>query len=73
MLSGDIERTFSLNAATLDASAMKLPLSQAMGSRRPCGRSPLPGVGLGHLERRFAAFGNSVSDSDGMGCTCVAG
>lgn len=69
LLSGDMEWTFSLNAATLDASAMKLPPSQAKApADRAADRLFLLEEGLGHLERRFAAFlEQRASDSDGMG------
>ncbi len=57
LLSGDMEWTFVLNAASLDTSAMKLPPTQ---SKDPAGRVAdrlfLLEEGVGHLERRFAAF-----------------
>lgn len=57
LLSGDMEWTFVLNAATLDPTAMKLPPSQA---KDPAGRVAdrlfLLEEGLAHLERRFAHF-----------------
>ena len=69
LLSGDLEWTFSLNAATLDASAMKLPPSQAKAAAdRAADRLFLLEEGLGHLERRFAAFLEQRSgDPDGLG------
>lgn len=57
LLSGDMEWTFVLNAASLDTSAMKLPPSQA---KDPAGRVGdrlfLLEEGLSHLERRFTRF-----------------
>jgi hypothetical protein len=57
LLSGDMEWTFVLNAASLDTSAMKLPPSQA---KDPAGRIAdrlfLLEEGLAHLERRFQRF-----------------
>jgi hypothetical protein len=57
LLSGDMEWTFVLNAASLDTSAMKLPPSQA---KDPAGRVAdrlfLLEEGLAHLERRFQRF-----------------
>lgn len=69
LLSGDLEWTFSLNAATLDASAMKLPASQAKTpTDRAADRLFLLEEGLGHLERRFTAFlDQRAGDSEGMG------
>jgi recombination associated protein RdgC len=57
LLSGDMEWTFVLNAASLDTTAMKLPPSQAKDpSGRVADRLFLLEEGLGHLERRFATF-----------------
>lgn len=57
LLSGDMEWTFVLNAASLDTSAMKLPPSQAKDpSGRVADRLFLLEEGLSHLERRFARF-----------------
>lgn len=57
MLSGDMEWTFVLSAATLDATGMKLPPTQ---SKDPAGRAAdrlyLLEEGLTHLERRFTTF-----------------
>lgn len=57
LLSGDMEWTFVLNAASLDTSTMKLPPTQA---KDPAGRVAdrlfLLEEGLAHLERRFARF-----------------
>ena len=57
ILAGDMEWTFTLSAATLDTTAMKLPPTQ---SKDPAGRVAdrlfLLEEGLAHLERRFAAF-----------------
>jgi hypothetical protein len=57
LLSGDMEWTFVLNAASLDTTAMKLPPSQA---KDPAGRVAdrlfLLEEGLSHLERRFTRF-----------------
>jgi len=69
LLSGDLEWTFSLDAATLNASAMKLPPSQAKAPvDRLADRLFLLEEGLGHLERRFAAFlEQRTQDPDGLG------
>ena len=68
LLSGDLEWTFMLNAATLDASAMKLPPSQAKDpSGRISDRLFLLEEGLSHLERRFAAFlEQRAGDAEGL-------
>lgn len=57
-----------LNAATLDASAMKLPPSQAKDpSGRISDRLFLLEEGLSHLERRFAAFlEQRAGDAEGL-------
>lgn len=69
LLSGDLEWTFSLNAATFDATALKLPPSQA---KDPAGRISdrlfLLEEGLAHLERRYAAFlSQRHGDPEGLG------
>jgi hypothetical protein len=57
LLSGDMEWTFVLNAASLDTTAMKLPPSQAKDpSGRVADRLFLLEEGLSHLERRFTQF-----------------
>ncbi len=57
LLSGDMEWTFTLNTSTLDTSTMKLPPTQSKDSAgRVADRLFLLEEGLGHLERRFAAF-----------------
>jgi hypothetical protein len=57
LLSGDMEWTFVLNAATLDASTMKLPPTQAKDLQgRVADRLFLLEEGMGHLEHRFGAF-----------------
>jgi len=57
LLSGDMEWTFVLNAASLDTTAMKLPPTQA---KDPAGRVAdrlfLLEEGLAHLERRYKRF-----------------
>ena len=57
VLSGDMEWTFTLNAASLDTTGMKLPPTQA---KDPAGRAAdrlfLLEEGLSHLERRFTRF-----------------
>lgn len=69
LLSGDLEWTFSLNAATFDANALKLPPSQAKDpSGRISDRLFLLEEGLAHLERRYAAFlGERFEESEGLG------
>lgn len=66
LLSGDMEWTFVLNAASLDTTAMKLPPSQA---KDPAGRVAdrlfLLEEGLSHLERRFAQFLEFRTDDPG--------
>lgn len=66
LLSGDMEWTFVLNAASLDTSAMKLPPSQA---KDPAGRVAdrlfLLEEGLSHLERRFTRFLELRTDDPG--------
>jgi len=66
LLSGDMEWTFVLNAASLDTSAMKLPPSQA---KDPAGRVAdrlfLLEEGLAHLERRFTQFLELRTDDPG--------
>ncbi|WP_005034964.1 hypothetical protein [Holophaga foetida] len=57
LLSGDMEWTFMLNAASLDVSTMKLPPTQAKDLQgRVADRLFLLEEGMGHLERRFGAF-----------------
>lgn len=57
LLSGDMEWTFVLNAATLDTSAMKLPPTQSKDhAGRVADRLFLLEEGLAHLERRFTTF-----------------
>ena len=68
LLSGDMEWTFVLSAATLDTSAMKLPPTQ---SKDPAGRVAdrlfLLEEGLTHLERRFTTFlEHRAQDSEGL-------
>lgn len=57
ILNGDLEWTCTVDAATLSASAMKLPPTQ---SKDMAGRAEdrlfLVGEGMGHLERRYAIF-----------------
>lgn len=57
ILSGDMEWTFTLNAASLDTGGLKLPPTQA---KDPAGRVAdrlfLLEEGMGHIERRFHAF-----------------
>nr|WP_320131937.1 hypothetical protein [uncultured Holophaga sp.] len=57
LLSGDMEWTCVLNAATLDTSALKLPPTQAKDLQgRVADRMFLLEEGTAHLERRFGAF-----------------
>lgn len=68
LLSGDMEWTFTLGAAGLDISTMKLPPTQA---KDPAGRIAdrlfLLEEGTGHLERRFQAFLEArAADPEGM-------
>ena len=68
LLSGDMEWTFVLDAASLDTSAMKLPPTQA---KDPAGRVAdrlfLLEEGITHLEQRFAHFlGLRTEDPDGL-------
>lgn len=57
LLAGDMEWTFTLNAGTLDTSAMKLPPTQSKDPQgRVADRLFLLEEGLGHLERRYLAF-----------------
>jgi len=57
LLSGDMEWTFMLSAATLDVSTMKLPPTQAKDLQgKVADRLFLLEEGTAHLERRFAAF-----------------
>ena len=68
MLSGDLEWVFSLNAATLDLGAVKMPPT---ASKDPAGRVQdrlfLLEEGAAHLERRFKAFlEERVSDAEGL-------
>ena len=57
MMAGDLEWVFTLNAATLDLGAVKMPPT---ASKDPAGRLQdrlfLLEEGAGHLERRFKAF-----------------
>lgn len=57
LLSGDMEWTFTLSAASLDTAGLKLPPTQA---KDPAGKVAdrlfLLEEGMGHLERRFQAF-----------------
>jgi len=68
MLSGDLEWVFSLNAATLDLGAVKMPPT---ASKDPGGRVQdrlfLLEEGAAHLERRFKTFlEERVSDAEGL-------
>ncbi len=57
LLSGDMEWTFVLNAASLDTTAMKLPPSQSKDQAgRVLDRLFLLEEGTAHLERRFTRF-----------------
>jgi hypothetical protein len=57
ILSGDMEWTFSLAAASLDLSALALPPTQAKDlAGRVADRLFLIEEGVGHLERRFTVF-----------------
>jgi len=57
MLSGDMEWTFMLNAASLDVSTMKLPPTQAKDLQgRVADRLFLLEEGMALLESRFGAF-----------------
>jgi len=57
LLSGDMEWTFVLNAASLDTTGMKLPPTQAKDpSGRAADRLFLLEEGLAHLEHRFLRF-----------------
>lgn len=66
LLSGDMEWTFTLNAATLDLQALKLPPTS---SKDPLGRMAdrlfLMEEGSNHLERRFSAFLRSRTGDPG--------
>jgi len=66
LLSGDMEWTFVLNAASLDTTGMKLPPTQA---KDPAGRAAdrlfLLEEGLAHLERRFLRFLELRTDGTG--------
>jgi recombination associated protein RdgC len=68
MLAGDLEWVFSLSAAQLEISAMKLPPTQAKDLHgRVSDRLFLLEEGTGHLERRFVLFLNRRrEDPDGM-------
>jgi recombination associated protein RdgC len=62
LLFGDMEWTFSIAAASLDYSGLKMPPSQAKDSRgRVADRIFLLEEFLGHMERRFARFLESRS------------
>jgi recombination associated protein RdgC len=57
IMAGDMEWTFTLSAAQLEISAMRLPPSQAKDMQgRVSDRLFLLEEGAGHLERRFAIF-----------------
>jgi len=57
LLSGDLEWTFTLNAATLDLQALKLPpTSSKEPAARMADRLFLMEEGSNHVERRFSAF-----------------
>jgi len=57
LLAGDMEWTFTLGAAGLDVSGIKLPPSQAKDPQgRIADRLFLLEEGMEHLERRFGAF-----------------
>jgi hypothetical protein len=57
ILAGDMEWSFTIQAAHLEFSAMKLPPSQAKDAQgRLSDRLFLLEEGAAHLERRFAAF-----------------
>jgi hypothetical protein len=57
IMAGDMEWVFSLDAPQLDVSSMKLPPTHAKDlPSRISDRMILLEEGLGHLERRFAAF-----------------
>ena len=68
ILAGDMEWTFSLGAAQLEVSAMKLPPTQAKDLQgRVSDRLFLLEEGAAHLERRFAIFlDRRTNDPDGL-------
>jgi recombination associated protein RdgC len=60
LLSGDMEWTFTLGAAGLEISALKLPPTQSRDSAgRVADRLFLLEEGMAHLEHRFEAFLNA--------------
>ena len=68
LLSGDMEWTFTLGAAGLEISTLKLPPTQAKDQQgRVADRLFLLEEGTAHLERRFQAFLEVRSqDADGL-------
>jgi len=68
LLSGDMEWTFTLGAAGLEISTLKLPPTQAKDPQgRVADRLFLLEEGTSHLERRFGAFlEQRAQDPDGM-------
>ena len=68
ILAGDNEWVFSLGAAQLEMSAMKMPPTQAKDLQgRASDRLFLLEEGTAHLERRFAAFlERRVNDASGL-------
>ena len=68
LLSGDMEWTFTLGAAGLEISTLKLPPTQAKDQQgRVADRLFLLEEGTAHLERRFQAFLEVRSqDPDGL-------
>ena len=68
LLSGDMEWTFTLGAAGLEISTLKLPPTQAKDPQgRVADRLFLLEEGTAHLERRFQAFlEGRAQDPDGM-------
>ena len=68
LLSGDMEWTFTLGAAGLEISTLKLPPTQAKDPQgRVADRLFLLEEGTAHLERRFQAFLEArAQDSDGL-------
>ena len=68
LLSGDMEWTFTLGAAGLEISTLKLPPSQAKDPQgRVADRLFLLEEGTAHLERRFQAFlEQRAQDPDGL-------
>jgi recombination associated protein RdgC len=68
ILSGDMEWTFTLGAAGLEISTLKLPPTQSRDAQgRVADRLFLLEEGMGHLERRFEAFlGERTQDPETM-------